>query len=335
MEKKVVKGSGPRFTTTTRNDRVAQMSKQEEIIAKKKRELIEKQRTAELAKAIAAATNEGNTATSTSATPATPRNSFNNDGSFLENFKKITQAANVTTAVSDTMGTNESLETQSDSNRKNSTNSEDSMAFEGEELCENMHKDSVYKSEYALMQSQAVTQERREMTQKHPVTTPNIQSHSFSMQVPPPVPPSFPPKPPQTSPSTTKPSSPFYNPNIPPPRVMLSTPPPGPVAPPAYPPPLLHTIPPPAPLVLNEIPAPKALDLNAIPKPTLNLDAIKVPEFATAPPPPPPTHFPKVFSDNEIIPTTIDTLVVMVAENGDAYEDKIRSRKNDVHSSLW
>lgn len=63
MEKKVVKGSVPRFATTTRNDRVAQMSKQEEIIAKKKRELIEKQRTAELAKAIAAATNEGNTAT--------------------------------------------------------------------------------------------------------------------------------------------------------------------------------------------------------------------------------------------------------------------------------
>lgn len=157
-----------------------------------------------------------------------------------------------------------------------------------------MHKDSVYKSEYALMQSQAVAQERREMAQKHPVTTPNIQSHSFSMQVPPPpVPPNFPPKPPQTSPSTTKPSSPFYNPNIPPPRVMLSTPPPGPVAPPAFPPPLLHTIPPPAPLVLNEIPAPKALDLNAIPKPTLNLDAIKVPEFATAPPPPPPSHFPK------------------------------------------
>lgn len=38
----------------SRSDRMAQMSKQEELIAKKKLEIIEKQRTAELAKVIAA-----------------------------------------------------------------------------------------------------------------------------------------------------------------------------------------------------------------------------------------------------------------------------------------
>lgn len=40
---------------SSRIDRFAQMSKQEEIIAKKRQEILEKQRTAELAKAVAAA----------------------------------------------------------------------------------------------------------------------------------------------------------------------------------------------------------------------------------------------------------------------------------------
>lgn len=38
----------------SRSDRVAQMTKQEELIAKKKREIIEKQKNAELTKTIAA-----------------------------------------------------------------------------------------------------------------------------------------------------------------------------------------------------------------------------------------------------------------------------------------
>lgn len=139
---------------TARVDRFAQMSKQEELIAKKRQEILEKQRTSELAKAVAAAqslaaklknSNEESsqeeeraddpsadvkkmdaepstfiTASSISCkssslnnftgktgkiifgqkrtTPAPPivdqppvkvQNSFCNDGSFLENFKKI------------------------------------------------------------------------------------------------------------------------------------------------------------------------------------------------------------------------------------------------------
>uniref|UniRef100_A0A1A9X1V9 Uncharacterized protein n=1 Tax=Glossina brevipalpis TaxID=37001 RepID=A0A1A9X1V9_9MUSC len=139
---------------TARVDRFAQMSKQEELIAKKRQEILEKQRTSELAKAVAAAqslaaklknSNEessqeeertdepvvdvkkvdveisttvtGSSISSKSsslnsftgktgkitfgqkrATPAPPiveqppvkvQNSFCNDGSFLENFKKI------------------------------------------------------------------------------------------------------------------------------------------------------------------------------------------------------------------------------------------------------
>lgn len=53
----------------SRSDRMAQMSKQEELIAKKKLEILEKQRTAELAKVIAA--NMSNKATTSGSEPET------------------------------------------------------------------------------------------------------------------------------------------------------------------------------------------------------------------------------------------------------------------------
>lgn len=104
-----------------REGRVAQMSKQEEVIARKRQEILEKQKTAELAKQVVAAQGSS-TATASVASastgtkvksikenasvpmsqqkspliidePVPPKNNFNNDGSFLENFKKITEAA--------------------------------------------------------------------------------------------------------------------------------------------------------------------------------------------------------------------------------------------------
>lgn len=86
---------------------MAQMSKQEEIIAKKRQEILEKQKTAELAKQVAAAqTSSVNTtksgkekksmaskAAAALADAAMVKNNFSNDGSFFENFKKITDAA--------------------------------------------------------------------------------------------------------------------------------------------------------------------------------------------------------------------------------------------------
>lgn len=91
-----------------REGRVAQMSRQEEIIARKRQEILDKQKTNELAKKIFAAQSD-----SKSSTPPLPNatlikvqkplvpnfreidstlpiNQFNNDGSFLENFKKVT-----------------------------------------------------------------------------------------------------------------------------------------------------------------------------------------------------------------------------------------------------
>lgn len=92
-----------------REGRVAQMTKQEQVIARKKQELLEKQKTTELAKQVAAAqcssakidksdddsceqTNKASDRIKAE-TSTSLKNNFNNDGSFLENFKKITEAA--------------------------------------------------------------------------------------------------------------------------------------------------------------------------------------------------------------------------------------------------
>lgn len=91
-----------------REGRVAQMSRQEEVIAKKRQELLEKQKTSELAKQVVAAQLQPPIAQTVpkdvkhpsnlpkqtfEAEPPAPKNNFTNDGSFFENFRKITEAA--------------------------------------------------------------------------------------------------------------------------------------------------------------------------------------------------------------------------------------------------
>lgn len=95
-----------------REGRVAQMSRQEEVIARKRQEIIEKQKTSELAKKVAAAQSGTDAPTqsipdaandvkhplnlpkqSFEIDPPRPTNTFTNDGSFFENFRKITEAA--------------------------------------------------------------------------------------------------------------------------------------------------------------------------------------------------------------------------------------------------
>lgn len=84
---------------------------QEEVIARKRQEILEKQKTNELAKQVAAAQTSTTVTEDTTLTqpptalkdaiktptfdaePPQPKNSFTNDGSFLENFRKITEAA--------------------------------------------------------------------------------------------------------------------------------------------------------------------------------------------------------------------------------------------------
>lgn len=97
-----------------REGRVAQMSRQEEVIARKRQELLEKQKTNELAKQVVAAQSGSDALAQPivppivikdikhplnlpkqtfEADPPTPKNNFTNDGSFFENFRKITEAA--------------------------------------------------------------------------------------------------------------------------------------------------------------------------------------------------------------------------------------------------
>lgn len=103
-----------------REGRVAQMNRQEEVIARKRQEILEKQKTNELAKQVAAAQCESTptqvqtqtkievatvsttkdakpllnlTKQTLETEPIPPKNNFTNDGSFFENFRKITEAA--------------------------------------------------------------------------------------------------------------------------------------------------------------------------------------------------------------------------------------------------
>ncbi|XP_023176998.2 SURP and G-patch domain-containing protein 1 isoform X2 [Drosophila hydei] len=133
---------------------------------------------------------------------------------------------------------------------------------------------------------------------------------------------------------------------------------------------------------LNAIPAPKDFDLNAIPKPQINLEAIQMPnvtqvdqlgllpEHVTVnpPPPPPPPMQPKEQALQQPqpeqqeqhvhqqqlqqqqmqqplsppsqetciqLPTCIENLIALVAENGEDYEDKIRLHRSELHPALW
>ncbi|CAO1424100.1 unnamed protein product [Diamesa hyperborea] len=85
----------------------------------------------------------------------------------------------------------------------------------------------------------------------------------------------------------------------------------------------LNAIPSPKPLELNEIPSPKELDLNEIRIPSSSSSSSGAHPF-------------RVFSDNKNvkIPTTIEQLIELVADNGDSYEEKlINHSKNEIVQS--
>ncbi|XP_052567498.1 SURP and G-patch domain-containing protein 1-like [Culex pipiens pallens] len=80
----------------TRTDRIAQMSKQEQIIAQKRQQILEKQRTLQMAKQIAAEASKASAPTGAEEEQGADSSGalklpFSNDGSFLENFKKLSE----------------------------------------------------------------------------------------------------------------------------------------------------------------------------------------------------------------------------------------------------
>ncbi|SPP84372.1 SURP and G-patch domain-containing protein 1 isoform X1 [Drosophila guanche] len=463
-----------------RVDRFAQMSKQEEIIAKKRQEILEKQRTAQLAKAVAAAQNlqaqlktteapplktppvadeeeveeepplpvditlsssaaapieEGNgleagssetaagkgkadDATTTKSTlnsftsktgkisfglkrqqlpqpsveqpPPKVQNTFCNDGSFLENFKKILEKHEKPPAP--IMITNPAL-----SNDDNNSGGEDNTP----------QMDSM-----PIAISSSAGSIATSMPCSITVTSSASSHLAFSMAVSAPPPPPFNPfnqplmqqGPPQMQ---TMQMPTFFHGHLP---MQLH---PSAVAPPPPPPPPQMPIAlanmgqiymqlgpgPVESMQLNAIPPPKDFDLNAIPKPQVNLEAIQIPTIGgqapeqlgllpehivaaaavnshpppppppleldleleqhqlqhggpVAPPPqppqqlqqhphpvvvePPPRPLPQVFSETCIqLPTCLENLIALVADNGEDYEDKIRLHRSELHPALW
>ncbi|XP_016948946.1 SR-related and CTD-associated factor 4 isoform X1 [Drosophila biarmipes] len=439
-----------------RVDRFAQMTKQEEIIAKKRQEILEKQKTAQLAKAVAAAQNlaaqlktetpavkvtsneeqeeeeaqhqniavqetpltageedNGTDAGHLEATvskgksedavppktlnsftgktgkitfgqkrqqlpqpsveqpPPKVKNTFCNDGSFLENFKKILekhekppQPLLVPPVPIPSAEENSTLE--SDTAENSSPQLEAAIAIS---------------SAAAMATSITVTS-----------TAPTHLNFGLPVQAvqPPPPPPfAFNPTLLQQGPPQMQLPAAFFHGHLP---LHLH---PAAVAPPPPPPPpqlpialanmgqiYMQLGPSPVEAMqLNAIPAPKEFDLNAIPKPQINLEAIQMPtigghsaeqlgllpEHMTMsvnphpPPPPPPVmeemeqqqpppHLPQVvppqppqpaatpqvFSETCIqLPTCLENLIALVAENGEDYEDKIRLHRSELHPALW
>ncbi|XP_032578389.1 SURP and G-patch domain-containing protein 1 isoform X1 [Drosophila sechellia] len=436
-----------------RVDRFAQMTKQEEIIAKKRQEILEKQKTAQLAKAVAAAQNlaaqlktetpagkpigyevedeedarhldtavqdtalaageegHGLEAVHIEATaskgkpedavapktlnsftgktgkitfglkrqqlpqpsveqpPPKVKNTFCNDGSFLENFKKILekhekppQPLIVPPVPVPSAEENNSVETET-AEQNNSPQLEAAIAIS---------------SAAAMATSITVTSS----APTHLAFGLPVQA----VQPPPPPPFAFNPTLLQQGPPQMQLPAAFFHGHLPLHLHPAAVAPPPPPPPPQLPIALTNmgqiymqlgpsTV---EAMQLNAIPAPKEFDLNAIPKPQINLEAIQMPTIGghsaeqlgllpdrmsmpvnTHPPPPPPPVVeemeqqhqqvatphppqptaapPQVFSETCIqLPTCLENLIALVAENGEDYEDKIRLHRSELHPALW
>ncbi|XP_058448481.1 uncharacterized protein LOC131428507 [Malaya genurostris] len=240
----------------TRTDRIAQMSQQEQLIAQKRQQILEKQRTLQMAKQIVAeaSKNNANTEETEPDKPGGLKIPFSNDGSFLENFKKLSE--------------------------KIAKSTEDQNKRSAEEDASNSEK--KFKPDEEVL-----------------------------ITIPPPPPPPAPPIPPSipTVPVDVAFAT-YYNMSQPAPIMPLMQPAP---------------LPPPIPDAIVDIAPPIEQMINTIE--TTQPPAIEqVPEVGANC---------KVFSENDKLPTTVEELVELVADIGDVYEEKLSSRKNELHPSLW
>ncbi|XP_052869488.1 uncharacterized protein LOC128275128 [Anopheles cruzii] len=245
----------------SRTERFAQMSKQEQLIAQKRQQIMEKQRTLELAKQIAAEASKDTP--SATEVPEAPEASgkvvlpFSNDGSFLERFKQLS----------------EKIVKQTEDQVKLAPTPEPDTAAADVPV-----------------------------TAANPATVPGVSAsgsgdHMFKFDVPPPslIPPLPPPPPPPPPPQLPAMADdvhfePFYD---------L--------------PPIIH-------------------DHSEQPDGGVVRDGPAVGRDGTSSEVD--SNF-QVFSEHDKLPTTIEELIQLVADIGDVYEDKLCSRKNDLHPSLW
>lgn len=262
-------GKMPRVNCT-RTDRIAQMSKQEQLIAQKRQQILEKQRTLQMAKQFAAEASKN----SAGANDEEPDKAgglkipFSNDGSFLENFKKLSEKLAKTTE------------------EQNKRPAEDEASNSNKKL---------------------ITEESWEGEEAVLIAIP-----------PPPPPPPAPPAPPVS----------IAIPTILPMEMSYAT---------YYDMSQLPTVMPllqaaaPLPPQIPDVPA-EPVQSQAVP--STSVDPVDETPETTEQVPEVGANC-KVFSENEKLPTTVEELVELVADIGDVYEEKLSSRKNELHPSLW
>ncbi|XP_055614055.1 uncharacterized protein LOC129760429 [Uranotaenia lowii] len=250
----------------TRSDRIAQMSKQEQLIAQKRQQILEKQRTLQMAKQIAAEATKSNTLETNETEPDKPGGTiklpFSNDGSFLENFKKLSEKF---------------VKPPEETPVQVKRPAED----EAEEGASELSSEKKLKPDDVVL-----------------------------------VPVALPPPPPPTPPSIPQiPNMPMEIPFA------------------AY-----YNIAQPAPMMAAMTSA--SLIVPSIPPHMVMVEAPKPIETAINVPPPMPEQVAvvqnsEVFSEQIKLPTTVEELVELVADIGDVYEEKLSTRKNELHPSLW
>lgn len=244
------------------------MSKQEQLIAQKRQQILDKQRTLQMAKQIAAEASKSNAGENEEEPDksGTLKIPFSNDGSFLENFKKLSEKLAKTT--------------------------EENNKRPAEDDASNIEKKA--KTEEAVI-----------------------------IAIPPPPPPPAPPTPPVS----------LAIPNVLPMEISYATYYAMAQAQAPTMMPLLQAAPLPPPM--PEVSHVETVQAQPIATPSTSLtEAVQVL-------PATPEDVPdvgancKVFSENDKLPTTVEELVELVADIGDVYEEKLCSRKNELHPSLW
>uniref|UniRef100_A0A2M4A7M2 Putative rna-binding protein n=2 Tax=Anopheles triannulatus TaxID=58253 RepID=A0A2M4A7M2_9DIPT len=255
----------------SRTERFAQMSQQEQLIAQKRQQIMEKQRTLELAKQIAAEASK-DTPSVTEAPEAPEAGTgggkvvlpFSNDGSFLERFKQLSEKI---------------VKQTEDQVKPAIVQQPDPTAA----LPAPPPEDSV---PAAVGVSASIS----------------TNEHLFKFDIPPPsllptLPPPPPPPPPPQLPTMADDVhfEPFYD-----------LPPIG---------------------GLGGQGAADAIADRAEPGPGSDEQRINTAGEVDS-------SF-QVLSEHDKLPTTVEELIQLVADIGDVYEDKLCSRKNDLHPSLW
>jgi len=270
MSYKYPKSSEPLYTKTNRNDRYKQMSKQQQLIEEKKRQIqikLEEQKRREADEALKKLKTEEGSSDKSSDAQAKEEdvkpglvNIFSNDGSFLDQFKKLSEMGGVPKSVP----LNKSSLIISKSESDNPANGAQKEVDGGSTVTEKNVSDGT--------PVESVVDEGK---RQGGVLPPPLSDPIKFLQPPPSLPPSTPFSQLSGPPPLPMPPMPLSSmvACLPP---LSHAPPPPPPAPSQLHP---HSIPPPLPINVQSIPPPRPLIPQSIPPPSLSV-------------PPPPLHTP-------------------------------------------